>query len=337
MHDKPLGLGQTGPSITVTDEDVQAYQTDLQQKQSVVAVQAGEVLTQYQALQAMLIPSGNNIAELLARWDAGSVQAFIDRMNERARSLGDVKGELFMALEQVDGVDVATLLSAVRAPLLPGLAALVAHEICRALSYAQSVSDDEGRPLSIVHREAVNRGKIAGPRYFISIGSQSANPRFNTGFEPPLFPDRIPKSPAEARQITKRFVDAGADFIFFQDASLPLDIVAASIDEAKKAGKPIALERVSSTLTLTKAVEMGIGYLTHSPGVAETIAKDPSKWRNELDLYADMDEAKAQALIKSRNDFLGDQRARGHMVSPSQTVNVACQTFTPDGTDLAGS
>ena len=93
MHDKPLGLGQTGPSITVTDEDVQAYQTDLQQKQSVVAVQAGEVLTQYQALQAMLIPSGNNIAELLARWDAGSVPAFVDRMNERARALGLAKSK----------------------------------------------------------------------------------------------------------------------------------------------------------------------------------------------------------------------------------------------------
>jgi len=93
MHDKPLGLGQTGPSITVTDEDVQAYQADLEQKQSVVAVQAGEVLTQYQALQAMLIPSGNNIAELLARWDAGSVAAFIDRMNARARSLGLAKSK----------------------------------------------------------------------------------------------------------------------------------------------------------------------------------------------------------------------------------------------------
>ena len=68
-----------------------------------------------------------------------------------------------------------------------------------------------GGELSIVHREAVNRGKIAGPRYFISIGSQSSNPRFNTGFEPLLFPDRIPKSPAEARQVTKRFIDAGVE------------------------------------------------------------------------------------------------------------------------------
>ena len=155
-----------------------------------------------------------------------------------------------------------------------------------------------GGELSILHKEAVNRGKIAGPRYFISIGSQSTNPRFATGYEPALFPDRIPKSTAEARQITKRFIDAGADFVFYQDASLPLDIIAAGVEEAKKAGKPVAVERVSSTLSLTKAVEMGFDYLTHSPGVAETIAKDPAKWRNELDQYADMDDAKAQALIK---------------------------------------
>src|SRR5579872_2080434 len=46
-----------------------------------------------------------------------------------------------------------------------------------------------GGELSVVHKEAVNRGKIPGPRYFISIGSQSTNPRFDTGFEPLLFPD----------------------------------------------------------------------------------------------------------------------------------------------------
>jgi len=93
MHDKPFPLGQTGGSISITDLDVQAYQSDKAQQQSVVAVQAGEVLSEYQALQAMLIPSGNNIAETLARWDAGSVPAFIDRMNERARSLGLTKSK----------------------------------------------------------------------------------------------------------------------------------------------------------------------------------------------------------------------------------------------------
>ena len=88
MHDKPFPLGQTGGSITIDDVDVQGYQNDKAQQQSVVAVQAGEVLSEYQALQAMLIPSGNNVAETLARWDAGSVPAFVDRMNQRARALG---------------------------------------------------------------------------------------------------------------------------------------------------------------------------------------------------------------------------------------------------------
>jgi D-alanyl-D-alanine carboxypeptidase (penicillin-binding protein 5/6) len=45
-------------------------------------------LTERQALQALLLPSANNIAGVLARWDAGSVQQFVARMNVTARSLG---------------------------------------------------------------------------------------------------------------------------------------------------------------------------------------------------------------------------------------------------------
>ena len=37
--------------------------------------------------------------------------------------------------------------------------------------------------------------------------------------------------------------------------------------------------------------------MTHSTGIAKAIAKDPSKWNNDLDLYSEMDDAKAQALI----------------------------------------
>jgi len=45
-------------------------------------------LTERQALQALLLPSANNIAAVLARWDAGSVERFVARMNATARSLG---------------------------------------------------------------------------------------------------------------------------------------------------------------------------------------------------------------------------------------------------------
>ncbi|HEX2402895.1 MAG TPA: hypothetical protein VHJ79_23375, partial [Mycobacterium sp.] len=38
--------------------------------------------------QALLLPSANNIAAVLARWDAGSAARFVARMNATARSLG---------------------------------------------------------------------------------------------------------------------------------------------------------------------------------------------------------------------------------------------------------
>src|SRR5215831_15686379 len=87
LSDHPLPAGGPGPAITVTAADVTAYDSDQRQGQSVVRVVAGEKLTERQALEAMLIPSGNNIAALLARWDAGPDRAFVAKMNRRrARS-----------------------------------------------------------------------------------------------------------------------------------------------------------------------------------------------------------------------------------------------------------
>jgi serine-type D-Ala-D-Ala carboxypeptidase (penicillin-binding protein 5/6) len=88
LTDKPLPQGQPGPSITLTDADVQAYESDLAQKQSTARVEAGEQLTERQLLEGMLIPSANNLAETAARWDAGSIASFVDKMNGRATSLG---------------------------------------------------------------------------------------------------------------------------------------------------------------------------------------------------------------------------------------------------------
>src|SRR5438094_7821336 len=88
LDGKPIPARQQGPSLTVTAQDVADYAAKRDQGQSVVRVAAGEQLTEYQLLQGLLIPSGNNIADLLARWIAGSVPAFVDRMNARARAIG---------------------------------------------------------------------------------------------------------------------------------------------------------------------------------------------------------------------------------------------------------
>jgi len=87
LTDKPLKKDETGPTITITDTDVQSYQTDQANKESVVAVQAGEQLTEFQLLEGLLIPSANNFAETLARWDTGSIDAFVIAMNKRASDL----------------------------------------------------------------------------------------------------------------------------------------------------------------------------------------------------------------------------------------------------------
>jgi len=88
LRDHPLRIGQDGPTITLADDDVADTDQRRGREESVVSVAAGEQLTELQALQALLLPSANNIAVVLARWDAGSVGRFVARMNAAARSLG---------------------------------------------------------------------------------------------------------------------------------------------------------------------------------------------------------------------------------------------------------
>ena len=88
LRDHPLRAGEDGPTITLTDDDVADTDRRLRQRESVVSIAAGERLTERQALQALLLPSANNIAEVLARWAAGSADRFVAQMNATARSLG---------------------------------------------------------------------------------------------------------------------------------------------------------------------------------------------------------------------------------------------------------
>jgi D-alanyl-D-alanine carboxypeptidase (penicillin-binding protein 5/6) len=88
LKQKPLQSGQQGPTITITSEQVAVYQSDLAQNQSVVAVSAGEQLSEYQALQAMLVPSATNIADIMAPWAFGSLSSYLSYANQYAHDLG---------------------------------------------------------------------------------------------------------------------------------------------------------------------------------------------------------------------------------------------------------
>lgn len=84
----PLSGAQDGFTSTITADQAQDAARDGAENQSVVAVRAGEQLTERQLLEALLIPSGNNIAWMLAARVSGSDARFVAEMNAEARALG---------------------------------------------------------------------------------------------------------------------------------------------------------------------------------------------------------------------------------------------------------
>jgi len=87
MH-HPLPPGQPGPLVPVTSADQDDWAEDLATDQSSIPLQVGEELTERQLLEALLVRSANDVAKMLARWDAGSVAAFVRKMNITAKRLG---------------------------------------------------------------------------------------------------------------------------------------------------------------------------------------------------------------------------------------------------------
>ncbi|MER8157200.1 D-alanyl-D-alanine carboxypeptidase [Streptomyces sp. NPDC094472] len=85
LKDHPLKGDAQGPKITI---DAQAAEEAKSADESRAEVKEGQTFTQHQLLQLLLINSSNNIARLLARWDAGSLDAFVKKMNDAAEGLG---------------------------------------------------------------------------------------------------------------------------------------------------------------------------------------------------------------------------------------------------------
>ncbi|MDB5161087.1 MAG: D-alanyl-D-alanine carboxypeptidase [Candidatus Saccharibacteria bacterium] len=88
LQKKPLSPGQQGATIKITAEDVAIYNDYASKGGSVVRVSDGELISEYQALQALLLPSANNMADTMARWAFGSVNNYVDYANSYVRQLG---------------------------------------------------------------------------------------------------------------------------------------------------------------------------------------------------------------------------------------------------------
>nr|WP_053636740.1 D-alanyl-D-alanine carboxypeptidase [Streptomyces sp. XY152] len=88
LREHPLKPGEEGPKIEVDARAEEEGGYDKVGESTLNTVKAGDSLTEKQALSAVMVPSANNIARLLARWDAGSEEAFVKKMNDTAKELG---------------------------------------------------------------------------------------------------------------------------------------------------------------------------------------------------------------------------------------------------------
>ncbi len=104
LSDHPLKPGDDGPAIPVTAAALAAYQAGQASQESEVPIAVGESLTELQALEGLLVDSEADMATVLADWDAGSVSAFVAKMNAAASRLGMASTHI----TDPSGVDPAT-------------------------------------------------------------------------------------------------------------------------------------------------------------------------------------------------------------------------------------
>jgi serine/threonine-protein kinase len=87
-------------------------------------------------------------AHILVRLTHGNIVSVFD--------MGEADGELYMAMEYIQGCDLRLILrrrAARGERLAPALCVFIAAEVCKGLSYAHQKADDQGRPMRIVHRD----------------------------------------------------------------------------------------------------------------------------------------------------------------------------------------
>ncbi|MFD8581845.1 serine hydrolase [Streptomyces californicus] len=104
LREHPLKGDEEGEKITV---DQKAEDESKRPDESTAPLTKGQKLSQRQMLQLLMIPSGNNAARLLARWDAGSEDAFIDKMNDAAKDLG-MRGSTYTDPSGLEKTTVST-------------------------------------------------------------------------------------------------------------------------------------------------------------------------------------------------------------------------------------
>ncbi|MES9502778.1 serine hydrolase [Streptomyces koyangensis] len=87
LREHPVKKGTEGEMLTIDAKAQQDYENAGQE--STVKVTEGQKISVKEAIEAIMLPSANNIARQLARWDSdGDEAAFVEKMNKYAAELG---------------------------------------------------------------------------------------------------------------------------------------------------------------------------------------------------------------------------------------------------------
>ena len=88
LEKKPINGDESGPLIPITEYDEQLYRDYVAQNGTVVLIKAGVPISERDALEAMLLPSANNVADTTAIWAFGSLKNYHDYANAMLKRLG---------------------------------------------------------------------------------------------------------------------------------------------------------------------------------------------------------------------------------------------------------
>jgi imidazolonepropionase-like amidohydrolase len=158
----------------------------------------------------------------------------------------------------------------------------------------------------VMYAEAVKRGIIRAPRP-IDWPVHFVGPAGNlTGLESVFDAPHPLRGPEDAREMTRRNLALGGYGITFQNGNVTPDTFMAAVEVAHAAGKPVGIRAGGRGIGAREASMMGADFIPRSNGVGQAVAavaaEDPvpgvPAQQNELDLWANMDEAKAADLIK---------------------------------------
>ncbi len=197
-----------------------------------------------------------------------------------------------------------------------------------------------GGRIAQLEQEAINRGKIPGPRVFLAVNSLEGERiiAIRRG-EAGLRAGQAIRTAAEARAAARRAIEAGANMVKIHRGP-PIEAYRAAIEVAHRAGLPVVVQPLGPTVYGREAVMAGADILEHAAGVGYSVVRDPSQWESwggieahSLDptIWVDMDETKAAELIQlmvERNVYLEPDficKGRGLFTGPEKVAEYELQ------------